>query len=429
VLISLRGAALLALLCPLLALATGSSSAQEAPTNPAALDTTAVAGEADAQQPPKARGLAKYNQFDLGFTTLRLGYGFLIDFATYAQDADAKQQVKAEPDVDLRDFRLLLKGKLKTERPISWSAGIMWDKGTEQWAFRQTGLLVGVPEISSEFFIGRTKEGYSQYKVMTGYDIWTVERSPFLDAFVPILGDGIKWMGSVDHHRVIWNLGYYADGLSEDQKFATYDHQVVGRLVFLPVVSEAKGELVHLGVMARDGKPDENVFQAKSKPEAYLAPNFVDTGKFPTDHGTTLGVEAYYRKKSVMLGAEYGWQTFDAPTVGNPKFHGGNLVVDWFITGETRGYNAASGYFKAVSPTRTVFEGGPGAVEAGVNLSYIDLDSGTLTGGKFWRLGPVLKWHLMDYLRIELAYGYGKLDRFDREGVTQFFQGRFLTAL
>ena len=35
----------------------------------------------------------------------------------------------------------------------------------------------------------------------------------------------------------------------------------------------------------------------------------------------------------------------------------------------------------------------------------------------------------MDYLRIDLAYGYGKLDRFDVEGTTHFFQGRFLTAL
>jgi len=76
-----------------------------------------------------------------------------------------------------------------------------------------------------------------------------------------------------------------------------------------------------------------------------------------------------------------------------------------------------------------VFEGGPGAVEASLNYSYIDLDGGTLQGGKFRRLGPALKWHLMDYLRIELAYGYGKLNRFGLEGVTQFFPARFLTAL
>jgi hypothetical protein len=29
----------------------------------------------------------------------------------------------------------------------------------------------------------------------------------------------------------------------------------------------------------------------------------------------------------------------------------------------------------------------------------------------------------------KLAYGYGKLDRFDKDGVTQFFQARFLTRL
>jgi phosphate-selective porin OprO/OprP len=304
----------------------------------------------------------------------------------------------------------------------------MWDKGTEEWNFRQTGLMVGVPEISSEFFIGRTKEGYSQYKVMTGYDLWTIERSPFLDAFVPILGDGIKWMGSVDHHRVIWNAGYYFDALSEQQKFATFDHQFVGRLVYLPIL-EGSGDLLHVGVMGRWGKPDENVFQAKSKPESYLAPNFVDTGKFPTDNGKTYGVEAWYRKKSVLVGGEWGWQTFDAPTGGRPKFHGETSTWTGSLPGRrgaTTRRAATSRPFHRLAP---VFEGGPWAVEASLNYSYIDLDGGTLQGGKFWRLGPALKWHLMDYLRIELAYGYGKLDRFGLEGVTQFFQARFLTAL
>jgi phosphate-selective porin OprO/OprP len=110
-------------------------------------------------------------------------------------------------------------------------------------------------------------------------------------------------------------------------------------------------------------------------------------------------------------------------------FHGGNASVAWLITGETRGYNLASGFFKAVSPRRTVFEGGPGAVEATLNLSYIDLDGGNLRGGKFWRVTPTVKWHLMDYLRVELAYGYGVLDRFDLKGTTHFFQGRVLTGL
>jgi len=269
------------------------SSAQA--TLPATLDTTIAAGEADAQTPVK-RGLAKYNEFNLGFTTLRLGYGFLIDWNSFSQDDQAQSQVKAQDDVGLRDFRLLFKGKLATERPITWSAGIMYDGALKDWFWRQTGFLIAFPEISSHFFIGRTKEGYSQYKVMTGYDLWTVERSPFNDAFIPILGDGIKWLGYAKQHHLIWNLGYYADFISEKEKFATYDHQLVARLVYLPIMNDK--DLLHIGVMGRDAKPDEGVFQAKSKPEAFLGPNYVDTGKFASDHANTFGIEAYYRKGS-----------------------------------------------------------------------------------------------------------------------------------
>jgi phosphate-selective porin OprO and OprP len=396
------------------------------PSTPATVDSTLEAGEADAQKPVE-RGLAKYNHWDFGFTTFRIGYGFLVDFATYAQDADAKNQVVPEPDVGLRDFRLLFKGKFKTQRSFTWTAGIMYDGGTKDWHFRQTGFMVAVPEISSHFFIGRTKEGYSQYKQMVGYDIWTVERSPFLDAFIPILGDGIKWIGAAPRQRLHWQLGWYNDKLSEDEKFATWDNQVVARVTWLPVLTNEK--LLHVALMGRDAKPDNGKFQARSRPEAYLAPYYLDTGKFDAKHGETAGFEAYYRVRSWLVGGEYGWQTFDAPASGDPLFHGGNIATSWLITGETRGYNEVSNYFNAVSPKRTVFEGGPGAVEASLNLSYIDLDGGTLRGGKFWRLTPALKWHLMDYMRIELAYGYGVLDRFDLKGTTHFFQARLLTAL
>jgi phosphate-selective porin OprO/OprP len=405
------------------------SQGQEAPPpDPAALDTTLAAGEADAQAPVE-RGLAKYNHWDFGFTTFRVGYGFLVDFATYKQEEVAKNQVAVEPDQGLRDARIILKGKFNTERPITWTFGYMYDGATKDWFFRQTGIMVAVPEISSHFFIGRTKEGYSQYKHMVGYDIWTIERSPFLDAFIPILGDGIKWIGHASRQRLMWQLGYFNDELSEKEKFATYDHQTVARLIWLPVFSEERRELLHLAIMGRDAKPDEGQFQAKSKPESYLAPSFVDTGKFPSDNAQTFGIEAYYRKGPWLYGMEYGWQRMEAPTVGDPVFQGGNVSIEWLITGETRGYNGVDGYFKGVSPKRTVFEGGPGAVDAALNLSYIDLDNGTLRGGKFWRITPTLKWHLMDYLRVELAYGYGVLDRFNEQGATHFFQGRLLTGL
>ena len=100
------------------------------------------------------------------------------------------------------------------------------------------------------------------------------------------------------------------------------------------------------------------------------------------------------------------------------------MVASWLITGETRKYNTAGGYFLAVSPKRTVLEGGPGAWEAVLRLSYIDLDDRAIHGGRFWRLTPMVNWYLSDHLRLELAYGIGQLDRHGVVGTTQFFQSR-----
>jgi phosphate-selective porin OprO/OprP len=65
-----------------------------------------------------------------------------------------------------------------------------------------------------------------------------------------------------------------------------------------------------------------------------------------------------------------------------------------------------------------------GAVELVARFSDIDLDSGKLKGGKFWRFTPMVNWYLTDYLRLVGTYGFGRLDRFNLKGNTQFFQTR-----
>jgi len=257
---------------------------------------------------------------------------------------------------------------------------------------------------------------------MVGYAGWGMERATISDATIPILADGVKWLGYAPKLGLLWNLGVYGDWLSEGQSFSSYDHQVAGRLVWLPVMSEER--LLHVGVSARYGKPDNGVLRLRSRPELFLTPYFVDTGEFPADSSKTLAGEVYYRPGSLLLGSEYFVEKVQAPQSGDPWFHGGEAVISWLLTGETRAYNTRGGFFNQVSPARTVLEGGPGAWEIVGRFSYIDLDGGTLRGGRFWRFTPMVNWHLSDHVRLELAYGYGSLNRFDLIGKTQFFQSR-----
>jgi phosphate-selective porin OprO/OprP len=82
------------------------------------------------------------------------------------------------------------------------------------------------------------------------------------------------------------------------------------------------------------------------------------------------------------------------------------------------------GYFKDIAPKRPVFNGGPGAWEAVLRYSYTDLDSKNVHGAKFGRITPMVNWYLSENVRLEMAYGYGHLDRFNLKGNTQFFQTR-----
>jgi phosphate-selective porin OprO/OprP len=389
--------------------------------------STVEAGESDADQPK--RRLVKWNEYDGPITTFRIGYGFLLEAMTFAQDGTSKEQVSMEPGVGVRDFRLLFSGRFKTKRSVTWQAGVMYDGADDVWRIRMTGLMIGLPEILGHVFIGRTKEGYSMLKVMNGYTPWTMERYTASDAFVPILADGVKWLAYLPNPRVFWSLGLYDDLLGHNESFCTFEHQAVVRLGWQPVLSEKDHEVLHVALMARSGKPDNGDIRPRSKPEANLAPYFVDPGNFPADHSTTVGAEAYYRKGSWLYGTEYNLQSNSTPETDDPTFHGGDAFVAWMITGETRGYNSAQGYFRGISPDRHLFEGGPGAWEASLRMSYIDLDSGTLRGGLFWRISPSVNWFLSDNLALRMGYGYGVLDRYDMKGKTQFFQVRLQTLL
>ena len=386
------------------------------------LETGIQAGESDAEEP--RRRLIHWNEYDFGFTTFRFGGGFLVDVATFAQDEASREQIAMEPAFKIRDTRLLLRGRFKTRRPFTWQAGFMYDGPTDSWLVRQTGIMVAVPELWGHLFIGRAKEGISLNKVMTGYDGWSMERFTFTDAAVPLLADGVKWLGYLPNRHLLWNVGLFTDWLSEGQSFSSYDHQFTLRVAWVPLVSDSTGTLLHIGVNARTGQANEGELQLRSRPEAFIAPYFIDTGKFPAKSSRLGGLEAFYRPGPWLFGTEYYLQRVDSPETGDPLFHGGDIFAAWLITGETRSYNTVGGYFRAVSPARTVFEGGPGAWEALLRFSYSDFDDGAVHGGTFWRITPMVNWHLSDNARFEFAYGYGKLDRFDASGATQFLQSR-----
>jgi len=375
----------------------------------------------------------KANDFDGPISTFRIGAGLIYDFTTYALNDVFKEQmdtanVVLDPRIKLRDFRVLGSGVLKTKRAISWKFAYMWDGDNEKWLLRETGVSIGVPELAGSFFIGRTKEGFSVPKVMNGHSPWTNERQMAIDP-IPILADGIKYLGYLKKSRVFWNLAYYNNFLSKKQSFATYQSQFVARVGWLPQYDVKNNKLIHVDLEFRYGKPKDGKMTLKSRPESNPTPQLINTGEFSTDHSFHYAAEVYYRNKQFMCGSEVVAHKFYSNTGEDHRFVGGDVFVSYFFTGAIRPYTTAGSIFGFVPVKRSVFKGGLGEIEGVIRASTFNLNDGSIKGGQMWRITPMINWYMSKIVRFELIYGYVILDRYNLKGHANLFESRIQFTL
>jgi phosphate-selective porin OprO/OprP len=370
----------------------------------------------------------KPNEFHGTYSTCRLGFGYILDGASYSEDAVFKQQMDSAgldlvSKVETRDFRAIVSGVFKTKRTVAWKMAYMYDGDAKTWLMRETGITIGVPEAAGHIFIGRTKEGYSMVKVMNGHSPWTPERQMALDV-IPILADGIKYFGFLPKSRIFWNLGYFNDVISKDQSFSTYAWQGDARVGWLPIYDKEKNKVLHIGGNFRYGKTVSGSMTLKSRPESNPSPQIINTGAFPADYSTHMGAEAYYSNGKLMIGSEVMVHNFQSKNFDDHQFFGGDVAVSYFFTQGGRPYNAQGNVFGFVPVNKSLFKGGIGEIEAVLRLSSLDLNDGSIQGGKFWRITPMINWYMAKTLRLEFIYGYGVLDRYNLEGTLQIYQVR-----
>jgi phosphate-selective porin OprO/OprP len=408
------------------ALFSAVASAQDRTT-----DEEIEAAEADAPLPPYDQKLMHWNDYKGEDFTLHFGYNVMYDAIGLNQDDASVDQwgdLKS-PDSKFRDVRLLASGKFpKSKRFVEWKAGYMYDGVNEKWLFRETGVIVAVPEIMGHLFIGRTKLGVSMIKHMSGASIMGLERAEIEDMTIPIQNDGIRWMGYLPKPHLVWNLGYFNETLLDNPLYPFMDQQYAARVAYVPLLSERAGKVLHLAANLKYGNPKDGKTQLKARPEASTAPYFLDTGVFPAEHEKVIGPEVWYRDNSWLFGSAYYFVKTEA-SEGDHQFQGGDMWASWLMTGEVRRYNTRGALFDFVYPKRSFFKGGTGAFEATIHATYTDANSGTIQGGKFWRVSPMLAWYPSYEFRFTIGYGYGVLDRFDTSGVTHFFQARIQAML
>lgn len=291
--------------------------------------------------------------------------------------------------------------------------------------------------------LGHAKVPFSLEGYMSNADRTFMETALPVEAIFPGRNIGILLQNTALDNRMTWAAGYYliTGSFSDVVGAADYMSEAFGsavnlRLTGLPQYEDDGRKLIHLGFsyshQFRDDTREDSSLKLRSHPESRLTEDsFVNTGKFLTQSANLFGYEAAVVRGPLSFQGELLQLFADAESVGNPNFWGFYLYGSYVLTGEHRSYDRSTGVFKGIRPAEDFHftSAGWGALEAALRLSYVDLNSRDIQGGKQMDLTFGFNWYLNRFTRI--MFNYVRARATDREdppidgGIADIFQVRF----
>jgi len=340
-------------------------------------------------------------------------------------------------NVQFRDLRVTMFGTLYDwmEFKLSMDFANVRDI-KDQWI-----RFTKIPHIGP-ITLGYMKESFS-LEELTGLRKFTfMERALPTEVFAPRRNFGISHQTTLLNQQMTWALGVFLNtgsfsdvGDSADQISEANGWDLTTRVTGLPWYEDNGKELLHLGLSYTHqsrGIEDAGA-QLRTRPETHLTNvRLVDTNEFLTKGMDRINTELAIVSGPLSLQGEYFHLFADSDEAGDPNFWGFYLYGSYFITGEHRNYDRSKGVFARTKPNRDFhfFEGGWGALEVALRFSYIDLNGGSIRGGREHDLTAGLNWYLNEKTRFMFNYTRAKAK--DREvpppveaGTADILQVRF----
>jgi len=382
---------------------------------------------------------SKWNQFETKYVNGIFVSAMVIDRMNWlSQDTGSEDQwgdLSFYDGGEIRGFRFGLIGTLNFENPwvyTIFAATNAFDKGFE--VRDKDDLTFFDYRLDIPFFkrsvmsIGKQKEPISMNRLTGGTFLPNQERAAVSDAMLPSRNIGIVWSGSSAERKASWAFGAFNNWLEEKNSFDESANQYIGRLTWVPLVSDDESNLLHLGAGYRYSDARQG-FQYLTEPEFNKAPDFVDTGAHSADKIQTYSFELAWRRGPALLTSEYTRTEVSNPALGNPSFDGYFVEASWILTGEMRAYNNKGGVFGGIPVAKTVYQNGKGAWELYTRYSHIDLTDGAINGGDMQIATLGLNWWLTPFFSVNVGYKYIWNERDGEEGESSGIMTRLILVL
>ena len=374
--------------------------------------------------PTSVEAAQKWNGFRTKYVNGLFFSALALDRQWISQDDESRTQFGDLGDFErgtIRAWRFGLAGTVNFDNPWMYNVTFTWnpfdrgfDEELNEFQFLDYALSIPAGE-NVTVSVGNIKEPINMERTMSLLDLAAHERSATADAMLPTRSFGVAINGTAANQRVSWAGGVFNDWLVESGSFDDNTTVAVGRVTWLPFLSEDQSNLFHLGLGVRYSDAEEGL-QYGGRPEMGNAPRFVDTGFFDAESSTLYNLEAGWRSGPYWLLAEYTDNRVDAPDVGNPHFKGYHISGTWSLSGEMRPYRKPSGAFMGLPVAQNVNQGGWGAWEVGLRFSSIDLTDGDIDGGEMDIATAQVAWWATRNMLVSLNYRRTWTDRFGIDG-------------
>lgn len=382
----------------------------------------------------------KFNKWDTEYVSgIFLAAAVLDRMNWWTQDAGSRQQLEVDLDNfdggEIRGFRVGAVGTFNFEKPWIYTifgATNAFDKGFEverQDSFTLFDYRLDIPVFENiNLSVGKQKEPISMERIMSMIQLPMQERSSVSDAFLPSRNFGVVLSGTGESQRWTWAGGVFNDWIDTGADIGDGATQVIGRVTWLPFITDDESNLFHLGLGLRQSNGKEGV-RFLTEPEFNKSPIFVDTGPLDANDGFQVNLETSWRKGPYWLHAEYISTDVDSPSSGDLDFSGYHVTGSWIFSGEMRSYNKKSGIMGPIPVARSVYQGGWGAWELSARFSSLDLTDGLVDGGEMDIFSVGLNWWLSPIFNVNMNYRFIDNDQGGINGQSSGIMTRVMVLL
>lgn len=140
----------------------------------------------------------------------------------------------------------------------------------------------------------------------------------------------------------------------------------------------------------------------RTRPEIATADDYyVDTQAIEdAEKVLRMGFETHKEWGRLSWQSEVLFTGVERDQLDTVQFWGAYAFLSWFLTNDSRNYDAGQGWFRPVEPSSAIGKGGRGAWELALRGSYVDLTDKDIIGGKQSDLTLGLNWYLNSNFRL-----------------------------